>query len=87
MWRSWNKRAFVKALARLVPDIRPQDLVPGRSGVRAMAIDSAGQMIDDFLIQPAERMVHVLSAPSPAATSALNIGKLIVDQLAAQGGV
>jgi L-2-hydroxyglutarate oxidase LhgO len=87
MWRSWNKRAFVKALARLVPDIRPEHLVPGRSGVRAMAVDPQGQMIDDFLIQPAERMVHVLSAPSPAATSALNIGRLIVEQLAAQGGV
>lgn len=87
MWRSWNKRAFVKALARLVPEIRPEHLVSGRSGVRAMAIGPDGQMIDDFLIQPAERMVHVLSAPSPAATSALNIGKLIVEQLAAQGGV
>lgn len=87
MWRSWNKRAFVRALARLVPEIRPEHLVPGRSGVRAMAVDPQGQMIDDFLIQPAERMVHVLSAPSPAATSALNIGRLIVDQLAAQGGL
>lgn len=87
MWRSWNKRAFVKALSHLVPEIRAEHLVPGRSGVRAMAIDAQGQMIDDFLIQSAERMVHVLSAPSPAATSALNIGKLIVEQLAAQGGV
>jgi L-2-hydroxyglutarate oxidase len=87
IWRSLSKRAFVKALAHLVPDIRPEHLVPGRSGVRAMAVDPQGQMIDDFLIQPAERMVHVLSAPSPAATSALNIGKLIVEQLAAQGAV
>lgn len=82
MWRSWSKAAFVHALSRLIPEIRSGQLVPARAGVRAMAIAPDGAMVDDFVIQPRGRIVNVLNAPSPAATSSLNIGKLIVDTLA-----
>jgi L-2-hydroxyglutarate oxidase LhgO len=84
MWRSFSKRAFVRALQRLVPEIREEHLVPAPSGVRAQAIARDGAMIDDFLILETERVVNVCNAPSPAATAALNIGRLIVEKLAAR---
>jgi L-2-hydroxyglutarate oxidase LhgO len=86
MWRSWNKAAFVKALAHLVPEVRSEDLVPHRAGVRAMALAPDGEIVDDFVIQPNGRVVNVLNAPSPAATSSLNIGKLVVEKLAERLG-
>jgi L-2-hydroxyglutarate oxidase LhgO len=86
MWRSWNKAAFVRALQHLVPDVRAEHLVPARAGVRAMAIAPDGSMVDDFVIEASGRIVNVLNAPSPAATSALNIGKLVVDKLAERLG-
>jgi len=82
MWRSWSKAAFVRALSRLIPEIRGEQLVPARAGVRAMAVDPDGTIVDDFVIQPRGRIVNVLNAPSPAATSSLNIGKLVVEKLA-----
>jgi L-2-hydroxyglutarate oxidase LhgO len=82
MWRSWSKAAFVRALQHLIPEIKSEDLVAARTGVRAQAIAPDGLMIDDFLIEASGRFVNVLNAPSPAATSSLNVGKLIVDQLA-----
>jgi L-2-hydroxyglutarate oxidase LhgO len=82
MWRSWSKAAFVRALQHLIPEIRSEQLVPARAGVRAMAVAPDGTMVDDFVIQPKGRIVNVLNAPSPAATSSLNIGKLIVEKLA-----
>ena len=81
MVRSVSKRAFVAALQKLVPAIRREDLVVGRSGVRAQAIAPDGTMVDDFLIQQSGPVIHVVNAPSPAATSALNIADLIVDKL------
>ena len=84
MWRSISKRAFVRALARLMPAIRDEHLVPGRSGVRAQAVAPDGAIIDDFLFEAGGRIVNVLNAPSPAATSSLNIGLLVVDRLAEQ---
>lgn len=86
MWRSFSKAAFVKALQRLMPEIRSEHLVPARSGVRAQAIARDGTMIDDFLIEPVGRVVNVNNAPSPAATSSLNIGKWVVDQLIRETG-
>jgi L-2-hydroxyglutarate oxidase LhgO len=86
MWRSWSKAAFVKALQRLIPEIRSEQLVPARAGVRAMAIAPDGAMVDDFVIQANGRVVNVLNAPSPAATSSLNIGKLVVEKLAERLG-
>jgi L-2-hydroxyglutarate oxidase LhgO len=84
MWRSWSKAAFVRALQRLIPEIKSEHLVPGRAGVRAQAVLPDGAMVDDFVIQSDSRIVNVLSAPSPAATSSLNIGRLVVEQLAEQ---
>lgn len=82
MHRSFSKQAFVKALQRLMPEVRAEQLVPARAGVRAQAISPDGDMVDDFVIQDTPQMVHVNNAPSPAATSALNIGRLVVDKLA-----
>jgi L-2-hydroxyglutarate oxidase LhgO len=82
MWRSWNKGAFVTALQKLVPEIRSEHLVPAPAGVRAQALGRDGTLVDDFIIQRSGRMVHVGNAPSPAATASLNIGRLIVDELA-----
>lgn len=84
MWRSLNKGAFVRALQRLVPEIRSEHLIPARSGVRAQALTPSGDLVDDFLILEQGRAINVCNAPSPAATSSLNIGKLIVDKLAAK---
>ena len=81
LWRSYSKRAFVRELQRLVPEIRAADLTAVPSGVRAQAIQSDGSMVDDFVIRSAGRVVNVCNAPSPAATSALNIGRLIVEEL------
>lgn len=82
MWRSFSKRAFVRALQRLVPDIRAEHLVTAPSGVRAQAIARDGSMIDDFLFVEGERIINVCNAPSPAATAALNIGQIVVGKLA-----
>jgi (S)-2-hydroxyglutarate dehydrogenase len=82
MWRSISKAAFVRALQRLVPDIRSEHLETAPAGVRAQAIAPDGTMIDDFLIEETDRVVNVCNAPSPAATASLNIGKLIVERLA-----
>ncbi len=81
MWRSVSKRAFVKALQRLIPEIRPEHLVPAPAGVRAQAVRWNGKMVDDFVIQRVGNIINVGNAPSPAATSSLNIGKTIVDEL------
>ncbi len=72
--RSASKRAFIKALQKLVPEVQPDDFVKGRSGVRAQCIDRHGKLVDDFLFVRQPGYVHVLNAPSPAATSSLAIG-------------
>jgi L-2-hydroxyglutarate oxidase len=83
MWRSLSKRAFVKALSRLVPEIREEHLVPAPAGVRAQALARDGSMVDDFLIEEHDQVINILNAPSPAATSSLNIGQMIVERIAA----
>ena len=82
MWRSWNKSAFVAALQRLMPDIRAEDLEPVPAGVRAQAITPDGNLVDDFTFAETRRIVHVLNAPSPAATAALSIGQAIAAKVA-----
>jgi len=82
MWRSFSKAAFVRALQRLMPDIRAEHLRPAPAGVRAQALGLDGKLVDDFVIQENDLVVNVLNAPSPAATAALNVGRLIVDKLA-----
>jgi len=76
-YRSFSKKAFVKALQRLLPDLREEDVHPAGSGVRAQALSPSGQLLDDFSIVEAPNMVHVLNAPSPAATASISIGKSI----------
>jgi L-2-hydroxyglutarate oxidase LhgO len=80
--RSFSKAEFVRALQRLVPEIREKDLVPGGSGVRAQALTRQGALVDDFQFVPSGRMLHVLNVPSPAATASLVIGRSIVDTAA-----
>lgn len=82
MWRSVSKPAFVRALQRLVPEIRAEHLLPAPAGVRAQALGKQGELLDDFVIQACDRVINVGNAPSPAATASLNIGNLIVDRLA-----
>jgi L-2-hydroxyglutarate oxidase LhgO len=77
-YRSLSKRAFARALRRLVPEITINDLTPGGSGVRAQAVASNGTLLDDFVIKQTGRAIHVLNAPSPGATASLAIGERIV---------
>jgi len=84
MWRSLSKAAFVKALQRLVPDIRSSHLHPAPAGVRAQAVGPDGSQLDDFAFRETARIVHVLNAPSPAATASLSIGKSIAAKLSAR---
>lgn len=79
LYRSFSKRAFTKALQRLIPEIRQEHLVPAPAGVRAQACDREGGLLDDFKIVEKEKAVHVVNAPSPAATSSLSIGKTVAD--------
>jgi L-2-hydroxyglutarate oxidase len=82
MHRSFSKRAFVRALQRLVPEIKSEYLDWAPAGVRAQTVSPDGKMVDDFVIDETDRVVNVENAPSPAATASLNIGKLVVDRLA-----
>lgn len=81
MYRSFSKAAFTKALQELIPDIQESDLASGGAGVRAQACDRTGGLLDDFSILEDEKVINVLNAPSPAATSSLSIG-LTVSEMA-----
>jgi L-2-hydroxyglutarate oxidase len=81
MARSVSRRRFTRALQRLVPEVRARDLERAPSGVRAQAIRADGTLVDDFAFQQCGRALHVLNAPSPAATAALEIGKTIASRL------
>ncbi|WP_443075247.1 L-2-hydroxyglutarate oxidase [Streptomyces sp. NBC_01483] len=73
--RSVSKAAFTGAVRRLLPAVTPDDLIPASAGVRAQAVLRDGSLVDDFLIEEGPRTVHVLNAPSPAATASLPIGR------------
>ena len=77
MYRSYSKPAFTRALQKLMPEIREEDLIPGGAGVRAQACDRTGGLLDDFLILEDEKVINVCNAPSPAATSSLSIGATV----------
>lgn len=77
--RAFNKRLFLNRLQRLIPSLTMDDIRPGRSGVRAMALGPDGEMIDDFKIEYNQNSIHVLNAPSPAATACLAIGEDICE--------
>ncbi|QIN79948.1 L-2-hydroxyglutarate oxidase [Rubrobacter marinus] len=82
VFRSLSKGAFVRSLRKLVPEVREGDLVPAEAGVRAQALKADGSLVDDFLIVEGERSVHVLNAPSPAATACLPIGESVAERAA-----
>jgi L-2-hydroxyglutarate oxidase len=81
MWRSASKAAFVKALQRLIPDIRSEHLEAAPAGIRAQALAPDGTLLDDFAFHESPRIVNVINAPSPAATSAFSIAETVVDKL------
>jgi L-2-hydroxyglutarate oxidase LhgO len=80
IYRSYSKGAFVKALQKLLPELGADDVTAGGAGVRAQAMDAKGTLLDDFAIIEAPQAIHVLNAPSPAATASLVIGRAIVDK-------
>ncbi len=87
VYRSLSQGAFVRALQRLVPDLRPDDVVRGGAGVRAQAVTRDGSLVDDFRIVEAADAIHVLNAPSPAATASLAIGRHIATLAAERFGL
>lgn len=78
-YRSFSKAAFTKALQKLIPEVQEDDLIPAEAGVRAQACDKYGGLLDDFKIIHESRAIHILNAPSPAATSSLSIGATIAN--------
>jgi L-2-hydroxyglutarate oxidase LhgO len=79
MYRDLVRSAYVGALQRYIPELQPDDCLAGPSGVRAQAMAADGSLVDDFVFEGSEGVVHVRNAPSPAATSSLAIGKYIAD--------
>lgn len=82
--RSLSRARFLHSLQVLLPGLEDADIAPGGSGVRAQAVDRSGRLVDDFFIQTAPGQVHVLNAPSPAATASLAIGKEVASRLLAE---
>jgi L-2-hydroxyglutarate oxidase LhgO len=80
LWRDWSKSAFVRQLQRYVPELRPDQVTFGPSGVRAQALARDGTLVDDFAFSGDTRVLHVRNAPSPAATSSLAIGSVLADE-------
>ncbi len=79
-YRSMDKSAFVRSLNKLLPELKEEDIIPGGSGIRAQALEPDGSLVDDFRIVEGEDMIHVLNAPSPAATASIRIGQYIADK-------
>lgn len=86
-YHSLSKKAFLRELQRLLPDIRKSDIQTGSAGVRAQALDRTGLLLDDFSFMQSEGMIHVCNVPSPAATASIPIGRKIVDLLAKTFGL
>ena len=82
--RAFSKQLFLESLQKLIPDLTLEDIQPARAGVRAQALDAQGKMIADFKIEFKNKHVHVLNAPSPAATASLAIGRHIVEEIKKQ---
>jgi Predicted dehydrogenase len=79
-YRSFNKKAFVKAAQKLIPLIKASEITPMEAGVRAQAMKPDGTLLDDFYFEENDRSIHVLNAPSPAATCSIEIGKEIAQR-------
>ncbi len=86
MWNSLNKRAYLALCQRYCPELTLDDLEPYRPGIRAQAVLADGTLVHDFLIRETARSIHVCNAPSPAATSAIPIGRDLVDRATKQFG-
>ena len=87
MWRDVSKRSFLASLQRYVPELRAEDLRFGPSGVRAQALARDGSLVDDFMLGGSDRVLHVVNAPSPAATSSLAIGRTLAEEAATRFGL
>ena len=87
LYRSFSKTAFVEALQRLVPELGMSDVHRGGAGVRAQALGRDGRLLDDFVIRESERAIHVINAPSPAATASLAIAEHLVDTAVERVGI
>ena len=83
VWRDYVKWAFVRELRRYVPRVRARDLRFGPSGIRAQCMSSDGKLVEDFLLEEADGVLHVLNAPSPGATASLAIGRMLAEQASA----
>ena len=81
MARSFSKEGFARSLQALIPEVRKDHLARGGAGVRAQAVDREGKLVDDFRLVEEDRMVHVLNAPSPAATASLAIGETVAGRV------
>ena len=81
MYRSLNKKVFLTEISKFIPDINANDLTPRVSGVRAQAVDINGNLVDDFVFESKDNSLHVLNAPSPAATSSFAIGEYIANKV------
>ncbi len=81
MYRSLNKDVFLREILKYIPDITKKDLTPRIAGVRAQAVGKDGSLIDDFVFERKEQSLHVLNAPSPAATASLAIGEHIIKEI------
>lgn len=79
--RAFSKKRFLKSLQRLVPNLKIEDITIGKSGVRAQALDKKGNLIDDFLIKTTKNSLHIINAPSPAATASLAIADEVVNRV------
>ncbi len=79
--RAWSRRRFAEALRRLMPGLRDDELQPAGCGVRAQAVDREGRLVDDFVFAEGPRMLHVLNAPSPAATASMAIGRTLAGKV------
>jgi len=79
--RAFSKKRFLKSLQRLVPNLKMEDITIGKSGVRAQALDKKGNLIDDFLIKKTKNSLHIINAPSPAATASLAIADEVVNRV------
>ena len=79
--RAFSKKIFLKSLQQLVPDLKMEDISRGKSGVRAQALGSDGDLIDDFLIKKTKNSLHIINAPSPAATACLSIADEIINRV------
>ena len=85
MVRSWSRPAFLRSLQRLIPEVQQPDIEPSAAGVRAQALKADGSLVDDFLFVDGPRRLHVLNAPSPAATSSIPIGRFIAERILVPG--